>query len=72
VKPPRVSAKECQKALAQVGFYFVSQESSHIKLRRDDPYAQVIVPNQKELAAGTLRSILKSAGLTIEQFIELL
>lgn len=46
---PRISGKECIQALSKAGFYFKRQEGSHIILRRDDPFAQLVVPNHKEL-----------------------
>ena len=45
---------------------------SHIILRRDDPFAQLVVPDYKELDRGTLRAIIRQANLTIEQFNALL
>lgn len=68
-KLPRVSGKECVKALEKAGFYFKRQEGSHIILRRDIPFAQVVVPNHKELDKGTLRSIIRMASITVEEFI---
>jgi len=68
-KLPRVSGKECVKALEKAGFYFKRQEGSHIILRRDNPFAQVVVPNHKELDKGTLRSIIRMASITAEEFI---
>jgi len=41
-------------------------------LRRDDPVAQLVVPDHKELDRGTLRAILRQAGVAIEEFLELL
>jgi predicted RNA binding protein YcfA (HicA-like mRNA interferase family) len=71
-KLPRVSGKECIAALGKAGFYFKRQQGSHIILRRDDPYAQIVVPDHKELDRGTLRAILRQADVTVEQFIQLL
>ena len=71
-KLPRISGRECVKALAKVGFYLKRQESSHIVLRRDDPFAQVVVPDHRELAKGTLRAIIGDAGLGVDEFIHLL
>jgi len=39
---------------------------------RNDPYAQVVVPAHRALATGTLSDILDTAGLTLDQFIDLL
>lgn len=71
-KLPRISGRDCIVALTRVGFTIKRQQSSHIILRRDDPFAQLVVPDHKELDRGTLRAILRQAGLSIEQFIELL
>ena len=60
------------KALQRAGFSLKRQEGSHIILRRDTPFAQVVVPDHKELDRGTLRAILRHAGLTVEEFTDLL
>jgi predicted RNA binding protein YcfA (HicA-like mRNA interferase family) len=41
-------------------------------LRRDDPFAQLVVPDHKELDTGTLRAIIRQAGLSVEEFVRLL
>lgn len=41
-------------------------------LRRDDPFAQVVVPDHKELDRGTLRAIIRQAGLSVDEFIHLM
>lgn len=48
------------------------QHDSHIVLRRNDSFAQLVVPDHKELDRGTLRAILRAADLTVEQFIDVL
>jgi hypothetical protein len=40
-------------------------------LRRDDPFAQLVVPDHKELDRGTLRGIIRQAGLGVEEFARL-
>ncbi len=39
---------------------------------RENPYAQVVVPNHRELDRGTLRAVIRQAGLSVEEFIGLL
>lgn len=68
-KLPRISGKECINALAHKGFYLKRQEGSHMILRRDNPFAQAVVPNHKELDRGTLRAVIKQAGLSVEEFM---
>lgn len=70
-KLPRVSGEEVKRALERAGFRKVSQRGSHVKMRHADGRT-VIIPMHRELAAGTLRSILRQAGLTVEELIELL
>ena len=71
-KLPRISGRECVQALEQAGFYIKRQESSHVVLRRDDPFIQVVVPDHKELDRGTLRAIIRQADLGVDEFIKLL
>jgi predicted RNA binding protein YcfA (HicA-like mRNA interferase family) len=71
-KLPKISGQECVKALQKIGFYQKRRESSHIILRRDEPFAQVVVPDHKELATGTLRAIIRAIDLSVEEFIVLL
>ena len=51
---------------------FKRQNGSHIILRREEPFAQVVVPDHKELDRGTLRSILRQASWTTDEFVTLL
>ena len=71
-KLPVVSGQDCVKALEKIGFYFKRQEGSHIVLRRDDPFSQVIVPNHRELDRGTLRAIIRQAGMSVDEISKLL
>lgn len=71
-KLPVVSGTNCVKVLVKVGFRVYRQRGSHIILVRDDPNAQVTVPNHKTIAKGTLRSIIREAGLSVDEFIKLL
>ncbi len=41
-------------------------------MRRDNPFAQVVVPIHKQIDTGTLDVIIEATGLSIEEFIELL
>ncbi len=71
-KLPNISGRECVKALCKAGFYVKRQESSHIILRRDTPFAQTTVPDHKELDRGTLRGILRQIGMSVDEFVALL
>uniref|UniRef100_B8HN44 YcfA family protein n=1 Tax=Cyanothece sp. (strain PCC 7425 / ATCC 29141) TaxID=395961 RepID=B8HN44_CYAP4 len=70
-KLPVVSGAECIKALEKIGFIVQRQKGSHIVLLRSDPVAQLTIPNHRTIAKGTLRNIIKQAGLTVDEFISL-
>jgi len=71
---PVLSGKEIIKALKTSGFHEISQRGSHVKLRRSSigETRTVIVPLHDELAPGTLKSILRQAGITAEGLWRLL
>jgi len=69
---PIGSGQECVQAIEKAGFYTKHQKGSHIIMRRDDPFAQTVVPNHRTLRLGTLRNIIAQAGLSVERFNELL
>jgi predicted RNA binding protein YcfA (HicA-like mRNA interferase family) len=68
-KLPQLSSRECVSVLERFGFRVVQQRGSHIVMRRDDPFAQVVVPDHKEIDRGTLRAIVRQAGLQPEDFL---
>ncbi|HUV02856.1 MAG TPA: type II toxin-antitoxin system HicA family toxin [Desulfobacteria bacterium] len=68
---PTVSAKEVIKALSKIGYYVRDQKGSHVHLRHS--YRKPLtIPDHPAIAKGTLRAIIKEAGLTVEEFLELL
>ena len=71
-KLPRISGRECRRALEKAGFVFKRQHGSHMILRRDDPFSQTTVPDHRELDRGTLRAILRQTDLTVDEFRDLL
>lgn len=70
-KLPRVSGAEAVRVLERLGFTQVRQRGSHVVLKRTRPERTVgcVVPLHSELATGTLRGILKQAGIAADEFI---
>ncbi len=70
--PPILSGKQVIKLLEGLGFQKVGQRGSHVKMRAVlyQKRRTAIVPLHKELAPGTLASILKQAGLTITELLK--
>jgi predicted RNA binding protein YcfA (HicA-like mRNA interferase family) len=68
-----VSGRRVVRVLVQAGFSVVGRKGSHIRLKRTtDRVYIVVVPDHRELARGTLLSIIRQAGYAREEFIELL
>ena len=66
---PVVSGRDVVKALAALGYAVDRQRGSHIVLRQSAaPHRRAVVPDHREVAKGTLRSILREAGLTVDEF----
>ena len=70
--PTDLSGRDVRVVLNRAGFMFRRQTGSHMILRRDEPYARAVVPDHKQIRSGTLRRIITDAGLTVEQFMQLL
>jgi predicted RNA binding protein YcfA (HicA-like mRNA interferase family) len=72
-KLPVLSARDVLKALARAGFERVAQRGSHIRFKGiwAGAVRVVVVPNHREIARGTLLSIIRQAGMTREEFLEL-
>ena len=70
---PRISGREAVKALEKIDYEFDRQRGSHIVLRLSRaPYRRLVIPDHKEISTGTLRAIIRQAGLTVDEFILLL
>lgn len=68
-KLPVLSAKDVVKIRVKFGFQVYRQSGSHIHLWNVDKKLLVTVPNHRELAKGTLISIMKQAKIDREDFL---
>ncbi|MDP2728560.1 MAG: type II toxin-antitoxin system HicA family toxin [Dehalococcoidia bacterium] len=60
---------EVQRVLERLGFQFIRQSGSHAVYRHPDGrWTTVPIHLGKDVAKGTLRKIIKDAGITVEQF----
>jgi predicted RNA binding protein YcfA (HicA-like mRNA interferase family) len=67
---PVLSGREVVKVFEGLGWNIVRQSSSHIILTKANEVATLSVPDHKEVAKGTLRSLIRSANLTIDEFLK--
>jgi predicted RNA binding protein YcfA (HicA-like mRNA interferase family) len=66
---PVISGSETVKVFERFRWTVARQTSSHIIMTHEGQIASLSVPNHKEVARGTLRSLIRSANLTVDEFV---
>ena len=66
---PVISGQEAVRAFKKFGWQFDRQRGSHVILVKEGHSATLSVPDHREVARGTLRSLIRAAGLTVEEFV---
>ena len=69
-KLPVISGAQAVKAFEKSGWKINRQRGSHAILLKEGSIASLSVPQHKDLAPGTLRSLLRAAGMTVEELIQ--
>lgn len=69
---PRVSGQQVVAALERAGFEVRRRRGSHTVMTRPRFRETLAIPDHRELKPGTLRALIRKAGLTVERFEELL
>ena len=67
-KPALISGRKLVKIFKKLGYRKVFQKGSHIKMKNDQTASVVIIPDHKELDRWTLKTILKQAGISDQDF----
>ena len=70
-KLPVVSGKECIRRLQHAGWCRNRQRGSHVVMLKAGRTASLSIPLHREPAPGTLRALIRAAGMTVEEFIDL-
>lgn len=67
---PVLSGSVVRKVFEKAGWECVRQRGSHMVMVKPGHIASLSVPNHKTIAKGTLRSLIRSSGMTVDQFLE--
>jgi predicted RNA binding protein YcfA (HicA-like mRNA interferase family) len=70
-KLPVVSGAEAVRVFERAGWHVDRQKGSHVVMLKDQEIASLSIPQHRELASGTLRSLIRAAGMTVEEFANL-
>jgi len=68
---PVLSGRAVVKAFERLGWELVRQRGSHIIMVKPGEIVTISVPDHKEVARGTLRGLIRSANLTVQEFLEI-
>jgi predicted RNA binding protein YcfA (HicA-like mRNA interferase family) len=66
---PLLSGRDVVKVFRAFGWQVARQNGSHIVLVKESHPATLSVPDHKQVARGTLRSLIRDAGLTVGEFV---
>ncbi|MCX6912573.1 MAG: type II toxin-antitoxin system HicA family toxin [Verrucomicrobia bacterium] len=67
---PSLSGRKVVRAFQALGWQVARQRGSHIILVKEGQNATLSVPDHKEVAKGTLRSLIRAAGITVDEFVQ--
>jgi predicted RNA binding protein YcfA (HicA-like mRNA interferase family) len=65
---PVLSGRKAIRAFEKLGWEVVRQRGSHVIMVKEGEITTLSIPDHKELAKGTLRSLIRSAGITVDEF----
>ncbi|MGA2723266.1 MAG: type II toxin-antitoxin system HicA family toxin [Bryobacteraceae bacterium] len=69
---PSVTGERVVRSFQKAGWVKDRQHGSHVILIKPGNSASLSIPQHRELAPGTLRSLIRASGMTVTQFVELL
>ena len=67
-----ISGREAARAFERAGWVPVGQVGSHLVLTKPGVRVNLSIPQHRELSVGTLRALIRAAGMTVEEFLALL
>jgi predicted RNA binding protein YcfA (HicA-like mRNA interferase family) len=67
---PVLSGREVVRIFASFGWQVVRQSGSHIVMVKPGEIASLSIPDHREVAKGTLRRLIRAAGLTVNEFVD--
>jgi predicted RNA binding protein YcfA (HicA-like mRNA interferase family) len=67
---PVLSGQEVVRVFESFGWSVARQRSSHIIMTKEGEVVTLSIPNHKEVARGTLRSLIRFANLTVAEFVK--
>jgi predicted RNA binding protein YcfA (HicA-like mRNA interferase family) len=67
---PVLSGREVVRVFGRLGWQVARQKASHIILVKTGEIVTLCVPDHKEVARGTPRSLIRDANITVQDFLK--
>lgn len=67
-----ISGKDAVKAFQKLNWQQIGQVGSHVVMVKSGVRVNLSIPQHKELSIGTLRALIRNAGLSVDEFLNLL
>jgi predicted RNA binding protein YcfA (HicA-like mRNA interferase family) len=67
-----INGKQAANAFARAGWHSMGQVGSHLVMVKPGVRVNLSIPQHKQLSVGTLRALIRNAGMTVDEFVELL
>ena len=67
-----LSGRKTVRAFEKLGWQVARQRGSHMIMVKEGKNVTLSIPDHKEVAKGTLRSLIRAAGITVDEFLRLL
>ena len=72
VQLPVISGAKTVRVFEKAGWRQDRQRGSHVVMLKSGCNVSLSVPQHREIAPGTLRALIRSAGMTVDEFVSLL
>jgi len=69
---PVMNGREVVRAFEKLGWRFVRQKGSHMILVKTGEIVTLSIPDHSEVAKGTLRKLIRTAGITVDEFLSVM
>jgi predicted RNA binding protein YcfA (HicA-like mRNA interferase family) len=69
---PSVSGERAVRVFQKAGWVKDRQRGSHVILIKAGHSASLSVPQHREIAPGTLRALIRAAGMSVDEFVALM
>ena len=66
---PVLSGREVVRAFESLGWQVARQSGSHVIMVKESEMTTLSIPDHRDVAKGTLRSLIRAAGITVSEFI---